>query len=89
MLNWLFSGRRVAAPFLGEALVISSTMPGENPDMHQPLPWKPTPVDLLDKELATKPYILGDDYTIADVPSVVLAVWPRLRSGTVTRITKY
>ena len=71
VLNWLF-WQTGAAPFLGggfghffhyapEKIEYAINRFAREAKRH---------LDLLDKELATKPYIAGDDYTIADI-----AIW--------------
>lgn len=71
VLNWLF-WQTGAAPFLGGGFghfFHYAPEPMEYPINRFTMEVK-RQLDLLDKELAKKPYIAGDDYTIADV-----AIW--------------
>ncbi|MDO4902621.1 MAG: glutathione-dependent disulfide-bond oxidoreductase [bacterium] len=71
VLNWLF-WQTGAAPFLGGGFghfYHYAPEPMEYPINRFTMEVK-RQLDLLDKELATKPYIAGNDYTIADI-----AIW--------------
>ncbi|GGE25212.1 glutathione-dependent disulfide-bond oxidoreductase [Streptococcus himalayensis] len=71
VLNWLF-WQTGAAPFLGGGFGHFFHYAPESIEyaIHRFAMEAKRQLDLLDKELATKPYIAGNDYTIADI-----AIW--------------